>query len=248
MVKAKPLHMMTDQPFLSLLTLALDERARRLESSRLRRALFKALQVDSYTERQASLEKIIQVVKSYMRMSQATTPPMKSVLPTTTTSTSPIDVPSTNKRQSTVATATSSSTADADMDGTTIDTTETPNATATARINTKSIHPAYDDISSPPMTYTEIVGPHEELHYFLLTMLRLSYTCPFRDVRQAFQQFLQTTLVSILECAYTRKRNKGNKKKRSRGRNVKGNGWLCALVMWLTQNDEYSPRFLCYTL
>lgn len=38
----------------------------------------------------------------------------------------------------------------------------------------------------------------EELQYFLLTMLRLSYTCPFRDVRQTFQRFLKSTLVKVI--------------------------------------------------
>jgi hypothetical protein len=135
---------------------------------------------------------------------------MKSVLPSTAAATCPIDVPSANKRQSTVTTVNTA--------GTTTDPTETPNATATAHINTKSIHPAYDDISPAPMTYTEIVGPHEELHYFLLTMLRLSYTCPFRDVRQAFQQFLRTTLVSTLNANTQGQKTKGMEKK---GRGVK---------------------------
>ncbi|ORX50474.1 PA26-domain-containing protein [Hesseltinella vesiculosa] len=47
-----------------------NNKARRLEACRLRIALFKGLQVDTMADRQTSLEKIIQVVKSYMRMEE----------------------------------------------------------------------------------------------------------------------------------------------------------------------------------
>ncbi|KAI8084711.1 PA26 p53-induced protein-domain-containing protein [Halteromyces radiatus] len=134
---------------------ARDARARRLESSRLRIALFKALQVDSFTERQVSLEKIIQVAKSYMRMAQSPFSPIKS------TSTSQLS-----------------------------DNRQPDNSNSTT---TKSISQTHDDINAP-MTCSETGGQDEELQYFLLTILRLSYTCPFRDVRQTFQQFLKTTL------------------------------------------------------
>ncbi|KAI8332311.1 PA26 p53-induced protein-domain-containing protein [Chlamydoabsidia padenii] len=115
-----------------------------------------------------------------MRMSQATTSPTKSPLSTTS-------IPSSNRQSSDSTTSCTVSSI--------TDTTETPNATtANTNINTKPIHQTYDDISSAPMTCLEMVGPHEELHYFLLTILRLSYTCPFGDVRHTFQHFIKTTL------------------------------------------------------
>ncbi|CAO3587242.1 unnamed protein product [Absidia cylindrospora] len=156
-----------------------DARARRLESSRLRIALFKALQVDSYTERQASLEKIIQVVKSYMRTAKTAFSPIKN------TSLSKSTAGETSHQHSDQDKATNSINLSLAND-----TTEAPNGVTT---NTSTVPQTYDDIPAP-MTCLEIGGPDEELQYFLLTMLRLSYTCPFRDVRLAFQQFLKTTL------------------------------------------------------
>ncbi|KAI7871762.1 PA26 p53-induced protein-domain-containing protein [Spinellus fusiger] len=50
---------------------ARDTRARQLQSSRLRIALFKNLQVESPSERGHALEKIIQVVKSFMRVAHS---------------------------------------------------------------------------------------------------------------------------------------------------------------------------------
>ncbi|KAI8065745.1 PA26 p53-induced protein-domain-containing protein [Gongronella butleri] len=88
------------------------EKATRLEACRLRTALFKGLQVDSLSDRQTSLDKIIQVVKSLVR------------------------------------------------------------------------HLEHDKDVEP------------ELQYYLLTMLRLSYTCPFVDVRHTFQSFLKHSLAS----------------------------------------------------
>lgn len=149
-----------------------DVRARRLESSRLRIALFKALQVDSYGERQVALEKIIQVVKSYMRMAKSPFSPVKNTVITA-------HPPSTTETAQQAA----------DDASLTIDTTGSPNTATTHLI------PQTNDDTTAPMDLLQTNGSDEELQYFLLTMLRLSYTCPFRDVRLTFQQFLKTTLV-----------------------------------------------------
>ncbi|KAI8343554.1 PA26 p53-induced protein-domain-containing protein [Chlamydoabsidia padenii] len=159
---------------------ARDVRARRLESSRLRIALFKALQVDSFTERQVPLEKIIQVVKSYMRTAKSPFSPMKKTA--TMSRSSSTATPPQQQRDDEKAANTSL----------TIDTSESTNPAIT-NAYTHSIPQTNDDITVP-VTCLETGGSDEELQYFLLTMLRLSYTCPFRDVRLTFQQFLKTTL------------------------------------------------------
>jgi hypothetical protein len=145
-----------------------------LESSRLRIALFKALQVDSHSERQVPLEKIIQVVKSYMRMAKSPFSPAKN----SATTAHPSSTTETTHRQQI-----------ADDASLTFDTTESP--------NTATTHPILqtNDDTTASTNSREPGGSDEELQYFLLTMLRLSYTCPFRDVRLAFQQFLKATLV-----------------------------------------------------
>lgn len=46
-------------------------------------------------------------------------------------------------------------------------------------------------------TEVEADGTDEQLQYFLLTILRLSITCPFSDVRQTFRELLQMTMVKF---------------------------------------------------
>ena len=125
-------------------------------------ALFKGLQVDDPVERQAALEKIIQVVKSYMRVARSPFSPVK------------------NSASSTDSTA-----------PTTPPTVESP---ATAGASRPAV--VHDELQDN-VTCEEAGGTDEQIQYFLLTMLRLSYTCPFRDVRQAFTEFLQITTVRI---------------------------------------------------
>ncbi|KAI9029944.1 PA26 p53-induced protein-domain-containing protein [Phycomyces nitens] len=119
---------------------ARDTRARQLQSSRLRIALFKNLQVESVGERREALEKIIQVVKSFMRVARSPFSPLAADL-------SPVEHPTTDQTREEMRKE------EEDDDG----------------------------------------GTDEQLQYLLLTMLRLSLTCPFGDVRQACQEFLQIT-------------------------------------------------------
>ncbi|CAO3641073.1 unnamed protein product [Cunninghamella blakesleeana] len=170
-----------------------DERARRLENSRLRTAFFKGLQTENTAERQVALEKIIQVVKLYMRM-----------VPT--------------KIDSTTISADTQQQQQEEQKGKEIEEIEeeekerehnnnrnnndTSNLTEKIGIEEKEPHRTdhskkelHDDNEDPSFILSsEKDSIEEELQYFLLTMLRLSYTCPFRDVRQTFQRFLKSTL------------------------------------------------------
>ncbi|KAL0097081.1 PA26 p53-induced protein-domain-containing protein [Phycomyces blakesleeanus] len=123
---------------------ARDTRARQLQSSRLRITLFKNLQVESVGERREALEKIIQVVKSFMRVARSPFSPLAADL-------SPVE-------------------------HTTADQTR------------EEMRKEEEDDG----------GTDEQLQYLLLTMLRLSLTCPFSDVRQACQEFLQITNDTLL--------------------------------------------------
>ncbi|KAI9322851.1 PA26 p53-induced protein-domain-containing protein, partial [Dichotomocladium elegans] len=135
-----------------------DARALQLQSSRLRVALFKNIQSESAEERQAALEKIIQVVKSFVRVAR-----------------SPYSVSS----------------------------VEAP-ATPPSPAIPPHFYPApsvkYDDetdhanLAHDSLAYDDNCGANDDsanLRYYLLSMLRLAYTCPFGDVRQAFRAFLQ---------------------------------------------------------
>ncbi|KAI7891972.1 PA26 p53-induced protein-domain-containing protein [Mucor mucedo] len=121
-----------------------DCRASQLQSCRQRIALFKGLQVDNYEDRGTALEKIIQVVKSYIR---------SSLSPSITTS------------------------------------------------PTLSDHSVTDHIlNNQDDEYSK------QLFYYLLTILRLSITCPYADVRQTFKDLLiglkETTSIAIPQAKY----------------------------------------------
>ncbi|CEP07939.1 hypothetical protein [Parasitella parasitica] len=107
-----------------------DSRASQLQSCRQRIALFKGLQVDNYEERVLALEKIIQVVRSFVRSSLSPS--------SNTTSPSLSDSP----------------------------------------VHNLHLYDQDDEEYS------------EQLLYYLLTILRLAYTCPYSDVRQTFQEAL----------------------------------------------------------
>lgn len=104
-----------------------DSRASQLQSCRQRIALFKGLQVDNYEDRACALEKIIQVVKSYIR---------SSLSPITTSPT-----------------------------------------LSDHSVTDHTIQCEDDEYS-------------KQLFYFLLTILRLSISCPYADVRQTFKHLL----------------------------------------------------------
>ena len=111
-----------------------DSRASQLQSCRQRIALFKGLQVENYEDRSLALEKIIQVVKSYIRSS----------------------------------------------------------------FSPSTASPALSDQS---FTISEKSTQDEEyskqLFYYLLTILRLSISCPYSDVRQTFKDLLVGLKVRI---------------------------------------------------
>lgn len=158
--------------------IARDARAQQLQSSRLRIALFKNLQVESSEERQAALEKIIQVVKSYVRVVVRS--------PYSTTSSEVPTTPTTQQQQQHHVSSSSPSSPHhhhhhhhCNNFNDTSD-SETDHASIT------------HDLSYDPSSDNE----ESNLRYYLLTMLRLAYTCPFSDVRQAFKEFLQMTNVS----------------------------------------------------
>ncbi|KAI8349216.1 PA26 p53-induced protein-domain-containing protein [Choanephora cucurbitarum] len=114
-----------------------DSRASQLQSCRQRIALFKGLQVESYEERSAAIEKIIQVVKSYVRS------------------------------------------------------TLSPSSSAGSPNLSDSL------IESELLEDRQDQDFGEQLFYYLLTILRLSLTCPYSDVRQTFKDLL----VGIKESA-----------------------------------------------
>ena len=99
--------------------------------------MFKGLQVDNYEERVLALEKIIQVVKSFVRSSLS---------------------PCSN--------------------------TTSPSLSDTPEHSLQAYHQDDEEYN-------------EQLLYYLLTILRLSYTCPYSDVRQTFQGLLTGLKVSI---------------------------------------------------
>ncbi|KAI8369494.1 PA26 p53-induced protein-domain-containing protein [Radiomyces spectabilis] len=162
--------------------IARDTRARQLQASRLRIALFKGLQVDSSAERQATLEQIVQVVKSYMRVAKSPFSPSKCTQPSTW---SP-------------ATPTASST------DTTTHTHHAVTTTATQSSPTRGDAASFGD---PLASYEEAGGTDEQLQYFLLTILRLSLTCPFSDVRRVFKDFLQITTDTAIPTPQPRHRS-----------------------------------------
>jgi hypothetical protein len=113
------------------LSLVRDSRANQLQSCRQRIALFKGLQVEFIEERALALEKIIQVVKSYVR---------SSISPSSATA--------------------------------------SPNLSDSQQMLDELLLDDYGEYS-------------EQLFYYLLTILRLSITCPYSDVRQTFKGLLK---------------------------------------------------------
>ncbi|CAO3649238.1 unnamed protein product [Mucor hiemalis] len=108
-----------------------DSRASQLQSCRQRIALFKGLQVDNYEDRVTAVEKIIQVVKSYIRSSLS------------------------------------------------------PSSGASPALSDQSSSLISDHIlSDVDEEYSK------QLFYYLLTILRLSISCPYSDVRQTFKDLL----------------------------------------------------------
>lgn len=164
----------TNGVYAQLAIIARDARAQQLQSSRLRIALFKNLQVESSEERQAALEKIIQVVKSYVRVVVRS--------PYSTTSSEVPTTPTTQHQQHHVRSSPASPEQQHDCNNL--------NDTSDSETDHASIT---HDLSYDPSSDNE----ESNLRYYLLTMLRLAYTCPFSDVRQAFKEFLQMTNVSI---------------------------------------------------
>ncbi|KAI8987208.1 PA26 p53-induced protein-domain-containing protein [Pilobolus umbonatus] len=116
-----------------------DSRVNQLQYCRQRIALFKGLQADSFNDRMTALEKIIQVVKSYIRSSR-----------------SPISPPTTSP------------------------------TTAISPLNV---------IQSPQLLDQCTVDNEDDygvqLFYYLITIVRLAYTCPYSDVRKTFKDFLK---------------------------------------------------------
>lgn len=164
----------TNGVYAQLAIIARDARAQQLQSSRLRIALFKNLQVESSEERQAALEKIIQVVKSYVRVVVRS--------PYSTTSSEVPTTPTTQQDHLHVQSSPASPEQQHDCNNL--------NDTSDSETDHASIT---HDLSYDPSSDNE----ESNLRYYLLTMLRLAYTCPFSDVRQAFKEFLQMTNVSI---------------------------------------------------
>ncbi|KAI8091427.1 PA26 p53-induced protein-domain-containing protein [Gilbertella persicaria] len=115
-----------------------DSRAGQLQSCRQRIALFKGLQVDSYEDRAAALEKIIQVIKSYVRSSLS------------------------------------------------------PSSSAASPNLSDSIQELEESRQD------EDFGA--QLFYYLLTILRLSLTCPYSDVRQTCRDLLTGLKESAAIC------------------------------------------------
>ncbi|KAI7881398.1 PA26-domain-containing protein [Lichtheimia hyalospora FSU 10163] len=164
----------------SLEETARDARAQQLQSSRLRIALFKNLQVESSEERQAALEKIIQVAKSYVRVV------IRS--PYSTTSSEVPTTPTTQQHHHHVSSSSPSSPQQQHHHH-----CSNFNDTSDSETDHASIT---HDLSYDPSSDNE----ESNLRYYLLTMLRLAYTCPFSDVRQAFKEFLQMTNDSRLSA------------------------------------------------
>lgn len=121
------------------LTLVRDSRAPRIQSCRQRIALFKGLQVKDMEDRLLALEKVFQVIKSYIRSSLS--PSSKTTSP-----------------------------------------------------NLSDTNNTYPDISSmvdEEYDYSDNnIDVNEQIFYYSLTLLRLSMTCPYIDIRQSCKEFL----------------------------------------------------------
>lgn len=140
-----------------------DSRASQLQSCRQRIALFKGLQVENYEDRATALEKIIQVVKSYIR---------SSLSPASSTTSPTLSDPA-------------------------------PGLTATA---------AQEDSDTTVSHTTSAENEEDEyskqLFYYLLTIKRLSISCPYADVRQTFKDLLLGLKVSCRKKHFLCVKNK----------------------------------------
>ncbi|KAI9277097.1 PA26 p53-induced protein-domain-containing protein [Phascolomyces articulosus] len=176
---------------------ARDVRALQLQASRLRVALFKNLQVESTDDRQAALEKLIQVVKSYLRVARSPFSCSSACSPGgAMTSGGSIEVPLTPLLTSTSSHLHRIPVVSSMINNNNINNnseTTDHHAACAAITATTTTHDAmpYDDDDTNDESMTD-----EQLRYFLLTMLRLAHTCPFSDVRHTFHDFLQKTAES----------------------------------------------------
>ncbi|KAH8552284.1 PA26 p53-induced protein-domain-containing protein [Umbelopsis sp. PMI_123] len=147
---------------------AKDARARRVESSRLRILLFKGLQSDNPDDRAIALERIIDVTKSYIHAAYPPNSPSKASAASTDTS-----APNTpNPGQS-------------NFNGYLYEQDKGFPQTSVERLQEFS----ENDTELPSDPETEEAA--ENLHNYLLTIVRLSITCPFRDVRKTFKDLLR---------------------------------------------------------
>ncbi|KAG2182629.1 hypothetical protein INT44_005608 [Umbelopsis vinacea] len=148
---------------------AKDARARRVESSRLRILLFKGLQSDDPDDRAIALERIIDVTKSYIHAAYPPNSPSKASAASTDTS-----APNTpNPGQS-------------HFDGYLYE----QEKTFPQQPSVETLRDLSDDSAELPSD-PETEEAAEKLHNYLLTIVRLSITCPFRDVRKTFKDFLR---------------------------------------------------------
>ncbi|GAB5587688.1 hypothetical protein Unana1_02588 [Umbelopsis nana] len=163
---------------------AQDARARRVQSSRFRILLFKGLQTDNADDRALVLERIIEVTKSYIHAAYPPNSPSKAS--TTSTDTSAPNTPNPGQPNF-----------DHYLD-------EKKNNQPTFQSSEEDpahVSESESNISSDPETEEAA----EQLHNYLLTLLRLSVTCPFRDVRKTFKDFLRKlkeSAISIPEAIH----------------------------------------------
>jgi hypothetical protein len=151
--------------FFQLLDIA---RAGRVQSSRFRILLFKALQTDNADDRAVALERIIEVTKSYIHAAYPPNSPSKAS--TTSTDTSAPNTPNPGQPE---------------FNGYLYE--RKNRSFQTNEEDPVRVSESESNITSDPETEEAV----EQLHNYLLTLLRLSITCPFRDVRKTFKDFLR---------------------------------------------------------
>lgn len=150
---------------------AQDVRARRVQSSRFRIVLFKGLQTDNAQERAQALEHILEVTKSYIHAAYPPNSPSKASATSTDTS-----APNTPNP------------AHANFDEGYLNERKSDQHDGFQHQNDAlTVSDPETELSNDPETEEAA----EQLHNYLLTILRLSVTCPFRDVRKTFKDFLR---------------------------------------------------------
>lgn len=145
-------------------------RARRVQSSRFRILLFKGLQTDNADDRALVLERIIEVTKSYIHAAYPPNSPSKAS--TTSTDTSAPNTPNPDQPN---------------FDHYLDEKKDNQPTFQSSEEDPVHVSESESNISSDPETEEAA----EQLHNYLLTLLRLSVTCPFRDVRKTFKDFLR---------------------------------------------------------